>query len=83
MKYYTFYREDNKFDDIIKDPILKKFVSEKIKWANHLMIGFNDYSDDFEKNQVYVTLKYGDDIVTDLTKDYSPKVYVDYMPNRK
>jgi hypothetical protein len=83
MKYYTFYREDNKFDDILKDPILKKFVSEKIKWANHLMIGFNDYSKDFEKNQVYVTLKYGDDIVTDLTKDYSPKVYVDYTPNRK
>jgi len=83
MTYYTFYREDNNFDDILKDPILKKFVSEKIKWANHLMIGFSKYNKDYEKNQVYVTLKYGDDIVTQLTKDYAPKPYTDYMPDRR
>ena len=32
MKYYTFYRENNNFDDIEKDNIVKKFADTKIKW---------------------------------------------------
>ena len=42
MKHYTFFREDNKFNDILTDVILKKHIVEKIKWFQHLMVGIQD-----------------------------------------
>lgn len=83
MKYYIFYRESDNFDDILKDINLKKFVSERIKWTNYLQIGISQYKKDAEKIFSYITLKYGDDIRTNLTKDYTPKPYIDYIPIRK
>ncbi len=79
-KHITFYRESNNFNDIINDTVLKKDIHTKIQWLNHLMIGIKD---DNEINQSYITLKYGDDIITDITKDYSPIINVDYTPRRK
>ena len=83
MKYYTFYRESNNFDDILKDINLKKFVSEKTRWENYLQIGISEYKKDAETIFSYITLKYGDEIRTNLTKDYTPKANIDYTPIRR
>lgn len=82
MKYYTFYRESNNFDDILKDTNIKKYVSERIVWKNYLKIGINEYHKEAEKVFFYITLKYGDEIRTELTKDYSPVANKDYTPIR-
>lgn len=79
MKYYTFFREDNKFDDILQDIILKKHVCEKIKWYQHLMIGISDKD---QGTLSYLTLKYGEDITTNYYKDFTPVAGVDYMPKK-
>jgi hypothetical protein len=39
MKYYTFNRENNNFDDIESDTIIKKYAELKIKWYQYFMIG--------------------------------------------
>ena len=46
MKYYTFYRESNNFDDIESDNIIKKFAETKIKWFQHYMIGMKKDGND-------------------------------------
>ena len=78
MKYFTFTRENNDFDDILKDVNLKKIIDLKITWYQYLMIGMND--DD--KITSYITLKYGDEMVGELTKDYSPIIGVDYTTKK-
>ena len=83
MKYFTFYRESNNFDDILKDINLKKFITTKLRWSNYLMIGINEYKKDAEKTFSYITLKFGDEMRTNLTKDYSPIPNVDYTPIRR
>ena len=83
MKYFTFYRESNKFDDILKDINLKKYIIEKIRWDNYLTIGMSEYSTDSEKLFSYIMLKYGDEMRNSLTKDYSPIPNVDYIPIRR
>lgn len=83
MKYYTFYRESNNFDDILKDISLKKFITEKTKWDKYLQIGIDEYKKDATKIFSYITLKFGDDIRTNLTKDFTPKPNVDYVPIRR
>lgn len=80
MKYITFYRENSNFDDILNDINLKKHVCEKITWLNHLRIGLNDSKTTLFS---YITLKYGDEMRTKLTEDYSPIPNVDYTPIRK
>lgn len=79
MKHYTFFRENNKFDDIIKDPNLKKVIDEKIQWYQHLMITVNE---DDEGSLSYINLKYGDDMVQNLYKDFTPVGGVDYTPKK-
>jgi hypothetical protein len=79
MKYYTFYRENNDFTDILNDPILKKSIDTKLSWYQHLTIGVNDGT---EQTQSLITLKYGDEMVNDLIKDFSPKPGVDYVPKK-
>lgn len=76
MKYITFYRESNVFDDIVKDINLKKSIYEKTQWDNYLTIGVKDDDKLFS----YITLKYGDDIRNNFVKDYSPIPYTDYIP---
>ena len=80
MKYYTFYRENSKFDDIENDNIIKKFAKLKIKWYRHLMIGIR--KDGNDQNFSMLTLKYGEDMVNNLTKDFTPVAGVDYTPKK-
>jgi hypothetical protein len=79
MKYFTFSREDNNFDDILKDVNLKKRIDFKLRWYQHLMIGMVE--DD--RTSSYITLKYGDEMVNEMVKDFSPIPGVDYTPKRK
>lgn len=79
MKYITFYRENDDFTDILKDPGVKKSIDEITTWRNYLLLGVVD--DD--KVVSYITLKYGDSIRTNLTTDYTPVPNVDYTPLRK
>ena len=80
MKYYTFYRENNKFDDIEKDNIVKKFANSKIRWYQYFMIGMDKNGND--QNFSMLTLKYGEDMVNNLTKDFTPIAGVDYSPKK-
>jgi hypothetical protein len=81
MKYYTFYRENNNFDDILADNSVKKIIATKIKWHQYLMIGINKEGN--EQNFSLITLKYGEDMVNNLTKDFTPVAGVDYMPKKR
>lgn len=75
MKYYTFFRENNNFDDIQSDSIIKKHVNFEIQWHQYYMIGIDDDS----KYISILSLKYSEDMVNSLTKDYSPVAGVDYF----
>ena len=79
MKYYTFYRESNNFKDILDDPTVKKSIKTKISWFRHLVIGVTDND---EQIQSLITLKYGDEMVNDLVKDFSPQPGIDYIPKK-
>jgi hypothetical protein len=79
MKYYTFYRENNNFDDILNDTIIKKIIDEKLRWYQYLIIGMNDKH---EQSFSYITLKYGDEMKQELVKDFSPVPGIDYIPKR-
>lgn len=78
MRYVTFYRESSDFEDILKDPNIKKLIYEKTKWFQHLTLGIKDD----EKIFSYITLKYGDEIRTNLVKDFSPIPNIDYTPKK-
>jgi hypothetical protein len=78
MKYYTFYRENNNFVDILTDINIKKVVDLKISWLRHLMIGIQVYNND--RIFSYITLKYGDEMIQPLVKDFRPIPGVDYVP---
>ena len=80
MKYFIFFRENNNFDDIESDNIVKKFAETKIKWYQHFMIGMK--KDGNDQNFSMLTLKYGEDMVNNLTKDYTPVAGEDYTPKR-
>jgi hypothetical protein len=81
MKYYTFYRENNNFNDIERDNIVKKFAETKIKWYQHFMIGMK--KDGNDQNFSMLTLKYGEDMINNLTKDFTPVAGVDYIPKKR
>ena len=81
MKRYIFYRESEDFSDILTDPTLKKHIDEKVTWNGHLRIGLSDRTNG--KLASYITLKYGDELRTNLTTDYSPIIGVDYIANNK
>lgn len=80
MKYYTFYRENNNFDDIESDTIIKKYAELKIKWYQYFMIGMMEDGND--QNFSMLTLKYGEDMVNNLTRDFAPVAGIDYIPKR-
>jgi hypothetical protein len=77
MKYYIFYREDNNFDDILTDTIIKKLFDFKIKWSQYLMLGSSKVS---SETYSYMLLKYGDDLKrkSDIFIDRSPVPRKDY-----
>ena len=80
MKYYNFHRENNNFDDILKDPAVVKAVDLKLRWYQYLVIGIR--ADNNDKTFSYITLMYGEDMVNEISKDYTPVPGVDYMPKR-
>jgi hypothetical protein len=79
MKYYTFYRENNNFDDILNDTIIKKIIDEKLRWYQYLIIGMNEKN---EQSFSYITLKYGDEMKQELVRDFTPIPGIDYIPKR-
>jgi len=81
MKYYTFKRESNDFNDILSDPTIKKHIKTKISWLGHLMLGLSESTNDGILG--YTVLKYGDDICNPIHRDYTPIPNVDYKPIRK
>lgn len=83
MNYYIFKKDDDDFSELLKDKILKPLLRFKIKFRHHLILGSNDQID--EKLSSYITLKYGDMMVNkyDMFVDRSPKINVDYTPDRK
>lgn len=82
MKFYTFYRENNVFTDIESDTIVKKHADTKIRWYQHYMIGISDYNKDKDQYFSLLTLKYGEDMIQSVCKDYTPVPGVDYVPER-
>jgi hypothetical protein len=82
MKYYTFYRENNQFTDIENDPVVKRFADTKIRWYQHYMIGISTYIKDSDQYFSILTLKYGEDMIQSVCKDYSPVPGVDYVPKK-
>jgi len=79
-KYYVFYRENDNFDDILKDSNIKRVIHLKIKWECHLMIGIKESGND--RHFSYIGLKYGDDIKRLDTRDRTPVPGVDYVPKK-
>ena len=79
MKYYTFYRENNNFDDILNDTIIKKIIDERLRWYQYLIIGMNERH---EQSFSYITLKYGDEMKQEVVKDFTPIPGIDYIPRR-
>ena len=79
MKYYTFYRENNNFDDILNDQIIKKIIDERLRWYQYLIIGMNEKH---EQSFSYITLKYGDEMKQEVVKDFTPIPGIDYIPRR-
>ena len=79
MKYYTFYRENNNFDDILNDTIIKKIIDERLRWYQYLIIGMNEKH---EQSFSYITLKYGDEMKQEVVKDFTPIPGIDYIPRR-
>ena len=82
MKYYVFKRESNKFDDILNDVALKPVARHKIRFKDHLILGFDD---DDEKIMAFMTIKYGDDMISfsDIVPDRTPIMGKDYTPIRR
>jgi hypothetical protein len=80
MKYYTFYRENNDFKDILLDTNIKKVIDTKITWYQYLMIGIEENKND--RTFSYITLKYGDEMISQIVKDFSPIPGVDYVPKK-
>ena len=83
MKYYTFYRESNNFDDILSDIIIKKFADTKLRWYKYLMVGISEGIKDSDQYYSLLTLKYGEDMVSTVCKDFTPVAGVDYMPKKR
>jgi len=82
MKFITFYRESNNFDDILNDIVIKKKLSIKIFWKQHLCVGIVNFDNSNDKILSYITLKFGDEIVDRVCKDRTPIPNVDYIPKR-
>jgi hypothetical protein len=81
MKYFTFYRENNNFKEMLTDPALKKIIRTQIQWSQHLMIGLDELNDKTAHTISYLVIKYGDDLTNNLAKDFTPVSGVDYAPD--
>jgi hypothetical protein len=79
---YLFYREDNKFEDILNDNTIKKYFRQRIRWKYYLLLISHTVP---EEAQSYLMIKYGDDMKSwdHIRKDNSPIPYKDYLPDPK
>ena len=84
MKFFIFTRENNNFDDILKDLTLKKQYKTKIEYRENLILGFPE-DDEFGKTLSYIMLKYGDDMKDfhSIVPDRTPIPNIDYAPVRR
>ena len=80
MKYFTFKRTSGNFDDILKDVSMKKWIYTRLFWDEHLMVGLSHEAP--ESVYGYIVLKYGDDVVNPLEKDFTPLPGKDYSPKK-
>jgi len=81
MDYYAFKRESDDFTDILGDPTIKRATRTKLAWPNHLLIVPRHQKD--SKLESYIVLKYGDELIKQLCKDFSPIPNKDYTPNKR
>ena len=79
MKYFTFRRTSNNFDDILDDSTIKKLVRVKIQWTGNLLIGIMD--DKSEQTISYMTLKFGEDFAPEI-ESFAPVPGKDYVPEK-
>ncbi len=80
MKTFVFKRENNKFDDILKDKVIKPAIREKYKFSEYLIVRVED------KPEVlaYLTLMFSEELLNmrDLVPDRTPKPNIDYAPRK-
>lgn len=81
MKTFIFKRERNTFDDVLKDKNIKKYIIEKYKFAEHLIIRVEDTPEAL----AYITLMFSEELVSmhDLVPDRTPVPNKDYVPKRR
>jgi len=82
MKTYVFHREKNRFDDILKDKSIRKYIIEQYQFTDYLIIRVKDVPEAL----AYIMLKFGEELVNmkDIVPDRTPIMDVDYVPkNRK
>ena len=81
MKTFIFKRENNNFDDILKDKNIKSAIKETYTFDEHLIIRLE------EKPEVlaYITLMFSEEFISmkDLVPDRTPKPHIDYVPKKK
>lgn len=81
MKTFIFHRENNKFDDILKDKNIKSAIKETYIFDEHLILRLD------EKPEVlaYITLMFSEEFISmrDLVPDRTPKPNIDYTPRKK
>jgi hypothetical protein len=81
MKTFIFKRENNNFDDVLNDKNIKKYIIERYKFAEHLIIRVKDTPEAL----TYITLMFSEELVSmrDLVPDRTPIPNIDYVPKRK
>lgn len=84
VKNFLFYRENNRFDDILKDTNIKKHIRTKILFSNYLILGIYEESKTIDKIISYIMLKYGEDVkdFTHIIPSRTPIPNVDYLPKK-
>lgn len=83
MKYYFFYAENNNFNDVLNDKIIKKHLSTRIAYYQYLILGFDESIP--ESILAYMFVKYGEQIkpTTNIIPDRKPIPNKDYKPDKK
>jgi len=76
-----FKKSDSNFDVILNDQNIKQNIEIKLEWEKHLMLFFNDLTEDLK---CYLNLKFSELIVDESTviPDRRPKIGIDYNINK-
>ncbi len=81
MNYYIFKTQGNDLSEMLRDKTLKPIFNFKMKFKDHIILGSYDQIN--EQLSSYITLKYGDMMVskTNMFMDNKPKMHIDYTPD--